>query len=74
MDHNYLRPQAQAALFQAAANVPGFTVIRNTTDAAGRPGIGIAWSSDGKSGRMFAGVGSSAVLQVAVVDEVGQRP
>jgi hypothetical protein len=86
MNEHYLRPQAQAALFEAAANMPGLRVVNNTTDAAGRPGIAVTWSYEGKSGGLifdsntyaflgvWAGKGSSAVLQVAIVNEVGQRP
>ncbi|MEV6370313.1 CU044_5270 family protein [Micromonospora musae] len=79
----YLRPQVRAALFEAAARIPGLTVVPGVEDGAGRPGIGIAWSHEGRSGALvfdetshtFLGtVGTSAVLEVAVVDEVGQRP
>jgi hypothetical protein len=86
MEQHYLRPQSRAALFDAAARVPGLRVVRDVTDPAGRPGIEITWSSEGKSGGIvfdaktfaylgaWAGRGSSAVLQVAIVNEVGQRP
>jgi hypothetical protein len=82
----YLRPAARAALFEAAARIPGLRVVPNDTDAAGRPGVGVAWSFEGRSGRIvfdaetyallgvWAGRGGSAVLRVAIVDEVGQRP
>jgi hypothetical protein len=86
MDGHYLRPRSQAVLFEAAAKMPGLRVVKNITDAAGRPGVGIAWSTDGKDGRIvfdaktyaylgvFAGKGSSTVLRMAIVDNVGQRP
>ncbi|TDC28134.1 hypothetical protein E1211_28445 [Micromonospora sp. 15K316] len=79
----YLRPRVRAALFEAAARIPGLTVVPDVQDGAGRPGIGIAWSHEGKSGVLvfdeeshtFLGTaGTSAMLEVAVVDEVGQRP
>ncbi|GIG85881.1 CU044_5270 family protein [Plantactinospora endophytica] len=79
----YLRPQSRAALYEAAAAVPGLRAVENVTDGAGRSGIGIAWPSTGRSGEVvlvfdpksyaFLGVSeSSAVLALAVVDRVGQ--
>lgn len=84
-DH-YLRPQARAAVFDAAAAVPGLSVVEHTTDGVGRPGIGIAWSADGKTGTIVfdadtfeylgfrQGNHASAEVRVAIVDDVGQRP
>jgi hypothetical protein len=84
---HYLRPQARAALFEAAGRIPGLRVVRPATDGGGRTGIGIAWSSQGKGGLIvfdansYALLGAGpdprsmdAVLQVAIVDRVGQRP
>jgi hypothetical protein len=84
---HYLRPQARAALFEAAARIPGLHVVRPATDGAGRAGVGIAWSSEGKGGLIvfdansyaYLGAGTdprsmSALLQVAIVNQVGQRP
>ncbi|WP_198940176.1 CU044_5270 family protein [Micromonospora sp. CB01531] len=80
---NHLRPQSQAALFQVAARIPGIRAVPDVKDGAGRPGIGIAWSSQGKSGMLvfdvdtyaFLGVAdASATLAVALVDKAGQRP
>lgn len=39
---NYVRPQAMAAMFDAAARIPGVTVIRDVADAAGRHGVAVA--------------------------------
>lgn len=39
--HSYLPGPQRAALFEAAAQVPGLTVVKNVS--AGRPGIGITW-------------------------------
>jgi hypothetical protein len=84
-DH-YLRPQVRAAVFDAAAAVRGLSVVEHTTDGVGRPGVGIAWSTHGKSGMIvfdaetFAYLGfrqgddASAEVRVAIVDDVGQRP
>jgi hypothetical protein len=33
-----------AAVYRFLATVPGLTVIHNVRDAAGRPGVGLAWS------------------------------
>ncbi len=40
-------PRLTAALFRVAATIPGATVIRHVTDAAGRPGIAVARSIQG---------------------------
>ncbi|HEY2442515.1 MAG TPA: CU044_5270 family protein [Streptosporangiaceae bacterium] len=40
-DVQVLPPRFGAALFEAAALIPGVTVIRHVTDAAGRPGIAL---------------------------------
>lgn len=80
---NYLRPQTRAALYQAAAKIPGLRAVPDVTDGAGRPGIGITWSSEGRTGVLvfdaytyaFLGMAdTSATLEAAVVNEAGQRP
>jgi hypothetical protein len=38
----YLPPQALAAIFEAAAQIPGVRVVPGVTDAAGRSGIAVA--------------------------------
>jgi hypothetical protein len=38
----YLPPDTAAALFEAAATIPGSTVLRNQTDLAGRPGLAVS--------------------------------
>ncbi|MEO3742224.1 CU044_5270 family protein [Plantactinospora sp. B5E13] len=81
----YLRPESRAALYQAAAAVPGLRAVENVTDGAGRPGIGIAWPSitangptdqvlvfDAETYTLLGTSGYSAVLALAVVDEVGR--
>ncbi|MEV5767792.1 CU044_5270 family protein [Micromonospora sp. NPDC052213] len=80
---SYLRPQTRAALYEAAAAVPGLRAVENVTDGAGRPGIGIAWPSTNGAEQMvlvfhretYAYLGTSrytAVIAHTVVDEVGQ--
>lgn len=48
VENHYLRPQARAALFQAAAKIPGLRMVADATDGAGRPGVAIAWSFEGR--------------------------
>jgi hypothetical protein len=40
-------PEVSAALFRAAALIPGVTVIPNSVDAAGRPGVAVSFTSNG---------------------------
>jgi hypothetical protein len=37
-------PKLAAAVYQAAAEVPGITVVRDVTDAAGRHGVGVSYA------------------------------
>ncbi|GAA4988207.1 hypothetical protein GCM10023205_68920 [Yinghuangia aomiensis] len=41
-------PQVSAALYQAAARIPGVTVVPSATDAAGREGVAVARSAQGR--------------------------
>jgi len=41
-------PEVSAALFRAAALIPGVTVVPNAVDAAGRPGIAVSFTSSGE--------------------------
>jgi hypothetical protein len=77
-----------AALFEAAAKVPGLQALDHVTDGAGRPGVGITWpvspgsSPDAKSPvfvfdtatHRFLGTNAGAVVVQAFVDQAGQRP
>ncbi|WP_318307082.1 CU044_5270 family protein [Amycolatopsis solani] len=83
-----LPPASAAALFEAAAKVPGLTALDHVTDGAGRPGVGITWPvPPGSSPRAqpellvfdatthrFLGTRGSAVTAKAFVDQAGQRP
>ena len=78
-EESYLRPAARAALYQAAAKIPGIVLIPDAVDAAGRHGVGVAWSYGGREMLIFdsttyrfLGSDKSAVLALDVVDEVGQ--
>ncbi|MEV4715442.1 CU044_5270 family protein [Micromonospora sp. NPDC049374] len=92
-------PQTTAALYQAAAKIPGVEVVRGVTDAAERRGVAVAhtersrrqeWifdeqtyeylgersylvadTADGPAGTVLS---TTAVLQRAVVSNLGQRP
>ncbi|ONI89170.1 hypothetical protein ALI22I_16835 [Saccharothrix sp. ALI-22-I] len=84
----YLPQQTRAALYEAAARVPGLSVVQDAKDGAGRPGIGITWptpagsSPDAKpvvivfDATTFELLGTNfdATVEQAVVDQAGQRP
>ncbi|MEU4158604.1 CU044_5270 family protein [Actinoplanes sp. NPDC026670] len=77
----FLRPAQRAALFQAAARIPGIAVVDDAVDAAGRTGTGVTWTFGGyKAMWIFdpethAFLGSDLdTVEQAVVDEVGDRP
>ncbi|MQA88011.1 MAG: hypothetical protein GEV03_26170 [Streptosporangiales bacterium] len=40
-------PEVQAAMFGAAAKIPGVTLVRDSVDAAGRHGVAVALEVDG---------------------------
>ncbi|SCL56285.1 hypothetical protein GA0070606_2581 [Micromonospora citrea] len=80
---SYLRPQSRAALYEAAAAMPGLRAVENVSDGAGRPGIGITWDVPNGGGlnvlvfdagtHAFLGTqGTSAMVSLTVVDKVGQ--
>ena len=47
-------PRTAAALYRAAALIPGVTLVGHVTNAVGRPGIAIAWTnSQGRSEWIF---------------------
>ena len=73
---HYLRPQARAALLQAAGRFPGLTVIHDAADELGRHGIGIAWSSTGYDNLFLLDPNTYKVVgpKLAIVDHVEQRP
>jgi hypothetical protein len=83
-----LPPASYAALFAAAAKVPGLTALDHVTDGAGRPGVGITWpvgpgaSSEAKpvvlvfdaTTHQYLGTDGEAVTAKVFVDRAGQRP
>ncbi|SFB62226.1 hypothetical protein SAMN05216266_13024 [Amycolatopsis marina] len=82
IDQSHTRSDVRAAIFEAASNIEGLTVVENATDAAGRTGVGISWSSEGTGGLLifdadnhtYLGSEDTAVLDTALVDKIGQRP
>jgi hypothetical protein len=79
--NHYLRPAQRAALYRAAAEVPGLKVVDGATDAAGRKGTGIAWTYAGGPEMMwifdpkthtFLGT-PTETSTFAIVDKVGER-
>ncbi|HEX4089826.1 MAG TPA: CU044_5270 family protein [Trebonia sp.] len=44
MRETIVPPGTAAALYRAAALIPGVTVVGHATDAAGRPGVAVAWT------------------------------
>ncbi|MEU7173782.1 MULTISPECIES: CU044_5270 family protein [Micromonospora] len=92
-------PRTTAALYQAAAKIPGVEVVRGVTDAAGRRGVAVAYTegsrrkewifdeqtyeylgersylvADTAEGPAGTVLGTTAVLQRALVSNLGQRP
>ncbi|UIX31701.1 CU044_5270 family protein [Streptomyces sp. GQFP] len=85
-------PKVGAALYRAAAKIPGVEVVPDVRDTTGRTGIAVTRTgADGEEEQLifdkktytFLGervlddgklVGSSSVLERAVVDRAGQRP
>ncbi|MEV4598338.1 CU044_5270 family protein [Amycolatopsis sp. NPDC049253] len=76
----YLPPRTKAALFEAAAEMPGLQAVDHVTDAAGRPGVGITWPGHGVTlvfdAKTYAyrGTTQGAVVGYGIVDHVGQLP
>jgi hypothetical protein len=48
LDESIAPPQVSAALYRAAALIPGVTVVLDATDAAGRHGVAVAFAYGGQ--------------------------
>jgi hypothetical protein len=84
--NSYLRPATRAALWEAMGQLDGLTVVQGVTDSAGRPGVGIGWTSLGPNAfsrvmvfdpatyKFLGFAEGTTVLQIGVVDTIGQRP
>ncbi|WP_405826525.1 CU044_5270 family protein [Streptomyces sp. NBC_01390] len=82
LDTATLLPEVNAALYRAAAKIPGVSVVDNAKDLSGRPGIGLrfedrddhdTWVFDKKS-LAYLGSDESALLGTGIVDKVGETP
>lgn len=82
LDTATLLPEVGAALYRAAARIPGVRVVENAEDLAGRPGIGLSfkdrddrdvWVFDRKS-LNYLGSDEVALLGAGVVDKIGDTP
>ena len=69
-------PEARAELFRLAATLPGARSLGATTDATGRPGIGIAHSDGAVTRQIIFDPGSALVIGVRTVatDPSNTRP
>ncbi|WP_447037268.1 CU044_5270 family protein [Streptomyces sp. DSM 118878] len=82
LDDATLLPELDAALYRAAAKIPGITVVQKAKDFAGRPGIGLSfengddrgtWVFDKKS-LTYLGSDDVALLGTGIVDKAGETP
>jgi hypothetical protein len=60
-------PRLRAALYQAAAQMPGMTLIGTVTDAAGRSGTAVAYASNGEQNELIFDPTTSVLLGEATV-------
>jgi hypothetical protein len=82
LDDATLLPKVNAALYRAAAKIPGVSVVENAKDLAGRPGIGLSfkerddrhtWVFD-KESLNYLGSDKEALLGAGIVDKAGETP
>jgi len=73
LDSDYLLPAQQAALYGFLAQTPGITVRRDVTDVAGRPGVGVAWSSGGGQAMLIFDSRTYTYLGMSTRGVGGQR-
>lgn len=71
-----LPPKARAAMFRAAARIPGATVVKGAVDAAGRRGVAVAYTHHGVSQQLIFDTKTYQYLgeRAVVVDEQQTRP
>ena len=60
-------PTLRATLYQAAAQIPGVTLIGTVTDAAGRSGTAVAYASNGGQDELIFDPTTSVLLGEATV-------
>ncbi|MFI6080206.1 CU044_5270 family protein [Streptomyces sp. NPDC051217] len=83
LDEALVVPDVDAALYRAAARIPGVVVQQDAVDGAGRQGIGLtlkgahgdrtSWVFDPVR-LTYLGTNEVALIQVGIVDKVEQRP
>lgn len=64
---NLVPPKLSAALYRAAAMIPGITVLPDVTDAAGRHGVAAAWTD------IHTGARQSWIFDPNTLTYLGQR-
>ncbi|MFJ8636459.1 CU044_5270 family protein [Streptomyces sp. NPDC093568] len=87
LDQATLLPDLSAALYRAVAKLPGVHVVENAKDGAGRPGIGLTYTSSKSStagangywvfdekSLAYLGTTKSALLEAGVADRKGEAP
>lgn len=62
-------PKAAAALYRAAALIPGVTLVPHATDAIGRPGVAVARIGPGVDG----GIRDELIFSRATLQLIGER-
>ncbi|WP_216591292.1 CU044_5270 family protein [Streptomyces brasiliscabiei] len=82
LDGAQLLPELNGALYRVAARIPGVRVVGAARDAVGREGVGLAfgeghdravWVFD-RDSLEYLGSDRLALLEVGVVDKVGETP
>ena len=67
----YAPPAVRSALYRIASELPGVELVGATSDHLGRPGTGIAYTSNGLSHELIFDPQTSALLAEQTVDEHG---
>lgn len=82
IDEATLLPDLSAAIYRAAAKLPGVSVVDHVKDASGREGVGLAFKGAPKgyawvfnsSSLAYLGSTDAALLGVGVTDRTGEVP
>lgn len=70
----YASPDLRAAIYNIAANLPGVEFLGKTTDASGRPGIGVSYTHLGTKDELIFDPRTSALLgESQVIVDPSQR-
>ena len=75
LHENYVRPALRAALYEAAAHLPGVELVGRVEDEAGRPGVAVAYWHEGVRDELIFDQRTARLLAYSSVlvdpDEVG---